>query len=139
LCSVIQKEAGVDNFLIWQNDLIAVSANLYPYNAGHLLIFPIRHMTDYRDLNSAEMQTLGEVTKASLDILDLVYEPAGFNVGFNIGDASGASIPHLHQHVVPRYPRELGFVDIVGGAKIIIEAPSVTLARLREAFADQKR
>jgi hypothetical protein len=63
------------------------------------------------------------------------YSPQGYNIGWNIGDASGASISHLHMHVVPRYHRELGFIDIIGGAKIIVEDPEVTRDSLRAAFA----
>jgi ATP adenylyltransferase len=64
--------------------------------------------------------------------------PSGYNIGYNVGEASGASIEHLHQHVVPRYSRELGFVDITAGAKIIIEDPEVTLQNLKAAFASFK-
>ena len=79
-----------------------------------------------------------QLLSASMDRLESVYQPLGFNIGFNIGEASGASIEHLHQHVVPRYHRELGFVDITAGAKIIIEDPQVTLNKLKDAFADLK-
>jgi ATP adenylyltransferase len=72
----------------------------------------------------------------SLTALDKIYQPAGYNIGYNVGEASGASIPHLHQHVVPRYSRELGFVDITAGAKIIIEDPAVTLEKLKKVFLE---
>ncbi len=72
----------------------------------------------------------------ALDVLTAEYKPAGFNVGYNVGAAAGASIPHLHLHVVPRYPRELGVIDILSGAKIVIEDPEKTRRRLRAAFAD---
>ena len=135
LCSIIENNPLVDCLLIWKNELLGISVNLYPYNAGHLLIFPVRHIKDVRELTKAEAANLFELTKICLSELDKLYEPHGYNIGFNIGDASGASIEHLHQHIVPRYPKELGFVDIVSGAKIIIEDPKITMKRLREAFS----
>lgn len=135
ICSIINDEPGVANLLVWKNDVIAACANLYPYNAGHLLLFPLRHVNDPRQLNETEQKHMQTLLNFALDKLEAVYHPSGFNVGFNIGEASGASIEHLHQHVVPRYARELGFVDITAGAKIIIEDPQTTLTKLREAFA----
>ena len=70
-----------------------------------------------------------------MDILDKEYMPQGFNIGFNIGEASGASIAHLHRHIVPRYKNELGFIDIVGGAKIYIEDPKETVKKIKKSFS----
>ncbi len=135
ICSVLSKDPRVECLLIWEDELCGVSANLYPYNAGHLLIFPKRHILDLREMSSDEAFRLSEITKGSLDILDKIYEPAGYNIGFNIGDASGASVAHLHQHLVPRYPKELGFMDIMAGTKIIIESPQETMKKLKKGFA----
>ncbi|MBI3037556.1 HIT domain-containing protein [bacterium] len=131
LCSIVQGDTRVESLKIWQNEIISVSANLYPYNAGHLLIFPIRHIRDYRQMSQEENSSFFQVTKACLDALDKLYEPLGFNIGFNINDASGASIDHLHQHIVPRYFKELGFVDIISGTKIIIEDPLITMQKIK--------
>ncbi|NLI74825.1 MAG: HIT domain-containing protein [Candidatus Riflebacteria bacterium] len=135
LCSILANDPAVTSLLIWQDDLFAVSANLYPYNAGHLLLFPKRHILDPREFEPCEEAAFFPLLKRCLDILEHLYQPLGFNIGFNIGDASGASVPHLHQHLVPRYHKELGFVDVITGSKIIIEDPQVTMTRIKEAFA----
>lgn len=135
ICSIINDEPAVANLTVWKNSVVAACANLYPYNAGHLLLFPLRHVTDPRQLTHEEMRQMHVLLNHSLDRLDHIYQPAGYNIGFNIGEASGASIEHIHQHIVPRYARELGFVDITAGAKIIIEDPSETLEKLRNAFS----
>ena len=136
ICSIIEEAPEVTNLLVWKNDHVAVCANLYPYNAGHLLLFPLRHIIDPRDLETGEILQMHLLLDQTMNILDKIYQPAGYNIGFNVGEASGASIPHLHQHIVPRYSRELGFVDITAGAKIIIEDPAITLEKLKEAFKD---
>ncbi|PKL49720.1 MAG: histidine triad (HIT) protein [Candidatus Riflebacteria bacterium HGW-Riflebacteria-2] len=136
ICSIIANDPAVANLTVWKNSAVAACANLYPYNAGHLLLFPLRHIKDPRELSNEESRQMHTLLCHSLTKLSEVYQPEGFNIGYNIGEASGASIEHLHQHIVPRYPRELGFVDITAGAKIIIEDPNITLSRLREAFAD---
>jgi ATP adenylyltransferase len=138
MCSIIENSPEVTNLLVWKNEHVAACANLYPYNAGHLLLFPVRHITDPRQYNDLEVKQINLLLRQTMEILDKIYMPSGYNIGYNVGEASGASIEHLHQHVVPRYSRELGFVDITAGAKIIIEDPEVTLQNLKAAFASFK-
>ncbi len=86
-------------------------------------------------MSDEEQVGIQNLLNRSLDILDDLYTPHGYNVGYNIGHFSGASIPHLHMHIVPRYENELGFIDIIAGSKLIVEDPVITQKRLREAFA----
>jgi ATP adenylyltransferase len=134
ICSILQKDPVVSNLLVFENETVACSVNLYPYNAGHLFIFPVRHIVDPRELTEKEQAEMNKLRNFAITQLEEIYQPNGFNIGFNIGYASGASIDHLHQHIVPRYERELGFVDIISGSKIIIEDPNITLEKLRENF-----
>jgi ATP adenylyltransferase len=100
------------------------------------MIFPARHVEDPRELDAEEHAHLARLQNLTLDVIGREYGAAGFNVGYNIGTAAGASIAHLHLHVVPRFSRELGVVDILSGAKIIIEDPEETRRRLRAAFGE---
>ena len=134
ICSILQKDPVVSNLLVFENETVAFSVNLYPYNSGHLFIFPVRHIVDPRELTEKEQAEMNKLRNFAITQLEEIYQPNGFNIGFNIGYASGASIDHLHQHIVPRYGRELGFVDIISGSKIIIEDPNITLEKLRENF-----
>ena len=134
LCEILNKNECYENLLIYKNKYMAISINLYPYNSGHLIIFPKRHICDPRNFNANEQKTINLFTNISLDILEKNYQPSGFNIGYNIGEFSGASIKHLHLHIIPRYINELGVIDIIGGAKIIIEDPAKTCDRLRKAF-----
>jgi len=135
LCAIVEGNDKVDRLEAYRTDLLVVSLNLYPYSPGHLLLFPKRHVTDPRMLNEEETQELCKLQTLCLDVIDEVYHPHGFNLGYNIGDAGGASIPHLHMHVVPRYRREIGFIDIIASTKIIVEDPNVSLERVRAGFA----
>lgn len=134
LCSIAHRDSNAAKLFITEGSYAIVCVNKYPYNPGHLLIFPKRHITDYRQLIQEEETDISCLLKESLDILSGLYSPSGYNIGYNIGEFSGASIHHLHMHVIPRYRNELGFIDIIGGAKIIIEEPVLTTKRLKEAF-----
>lgn len=134
LCSIVENNKDVVSLLVTEGSHTAVCVNKFPYNSGHILIFPKRHITDYRELETDERREIDELLRKSLDVLDSLYAPAGYNIGLNIGDFAGASISHLHLHVIPRYKNELGFIDIVGGSKIIVEDPAVTMKRLNKAF-----
>lgn len=135
LCAIVEIDNRVERLEVYRTDLFVVSLNLYPYSPGHLLIFPKRHITDPRMLNEEEAKELCGLQTLCLNVLDEVYRPHGFNIGYNIGDAGGASISHLHLHIVPRYRRETGFIDIIAGAKIIVEDPNVSLEKVRAGFA----
>jgi len=91
-------------------------------------------MEDCRSYTAREAREIFFLEKLSLDVLDEVYKPQGYNIGYNIGDWSGNSIRHLHLHVVPRYRNELGFVDIITEARIIVDDPRKNLPRLRRLF-----
>jgi ATP adenylyltransferase len=134
LCSIIRKDNNVDKLLVKEGTHAAVCVNKFPYNSGHLLIFPKRHIKDYRELSRSEEAEIAKLLRKSLDVLETLYSPLGYNAGYNIGEFAGASIPHLHMHVIPRYKNELGFIDIIGGAKIIVEDPALTMRKLRASF-----
>ena len=134
LCAIVDRNDEVTRLDVHRSKFFVVALNLYPYTPGHLMVFPKRHITDPRMLSGEEAMELHEMQNLCMDVLDSVYAPHGFNLGYNVGAAGGASIEHLHLHIVPRYRRETGFIDIIGGSKIIVEDPNVSLARVREAF-----
>lgn len=94
--------------------------NLYPYNAGHLLVCPYRHVPDYTDLTGDETVELAELTRQAMRVLRAVSRPRGFNIGMNQGDVAGAGIAaHLHQHVVPRWAGDANFFPIIARTKAV--------------------
>ena len=135
LCLIREKSSRVVDLTVYSDDLFTVSVNLYPYNPGHLMVFPNRHIEDVRDFTPEEEQRASQLTRRVLDVLDLTHQPSAYNIGYNMGASAGASIDHLHLHIIPRYPREIGIADLVAGARVLIEDPRVTQRRLRDALA----
>lgn len=135
LCAIKEKDKKVESLEICRTPLFCICANLYPYNPGHLLLFPLRHIEDVRELKKNEAAELFLLEKMSLEILDEVFKPHGYNVGYNLGPCGGNSIKHLHLHIVPRFINELGFVDVISESRIIVDDPRLSLPTLRRLFA----
>jgi ATP adenylyltransferase len=114
--------------------LVEVSLNLYPYNPGHLMVFPLRHVTDIRSLGKEERAAMDQTVDKALDVVDSVYSPQGYNIGFNMGRAAGASIDHIHLHIIPRYPGEIGIAELLAGKRVMVEDLFAGRDRLREAW-----
>lgn len=115
-------------------DVYAV-LNLYPYNSGHLMVIPYRHVADYPDLHPNEVAEIGAFTQRAMQVVRSVSGAQGFNIGMNQGSVSGAGIAgHLHQHVVPRWGGDTNFMPVVGGTKVIPQLLAETRALLAEAW-----
>ena len=112
-----------------------VILNLYPYNSGHLMVVPARHVASLAELSAdelAELMTL--VQRAEIALTD-VYRPQGINVGLNLGRAAGAGIAdHLHIHLVPRWLGDTNFMPLIGEVKVLSEHLETTRARLQSFF-----
>lgn len=134
LCAVAQDDPRVDNLIVCRQEAHYVTLNLYPYNPGHLMVVPKRHVEDIRELSEDEVMALHRLQVLTLKVLEAEYHPGGFNIGYNMGGASGASIPHLHLQIVPRYRSELGFFDILSDSRTVVEHPHVTRDRVKAAF-----
>ena len=94
--------------------------NLYPYNPGHLMVCPYRHVADYTDLTEAETVEVGQFTQTAMSVVRRVSGPHGFNLGMNQGHVAGAGIAaHLHQHLVPRWGGDTNFMPVVGHTKVL--------------------
>jgi ATP adenylyltransferase len=109
--------------------------NLYPYNSGHLMVCPYRHVADYTDLDAAETEELAALTKRAITALRKAGGAQGFNVGMNLGGVAGAGIAaHLHQHIVPRWGGDTNFMPIVGRTRVLPQLLRETRELLAEAW-----
>ncbi|MEO6711793.1 MAG: HIT domain-containing protein [Mycobacteriales bacterium] len=121
-----------DGLVIARGEHVYAVLNLYPYNSGHLMVVPYRHIADYTELGNAEAAETHAFTRAALAALRSVSGAQGFNIGFNVGVVAGAGIAaHLHQHVVPRWGGDTNFMPVVGHTKVLPEL----LADTRDVLA----
>ena len=112
--------------------------NIYPYNNGHLLILPKRHVDDLSKLSPEEREDLMDVLQLNKNLLDKVMTPHGYNVGMNLGKAAGAGFPgHLHIHLVPRWRGDVNFMPVAANTKVISQSLQTLHKRLIDAY--QKR
>jgi len=112
--------------------------NLYPYNSGHVLICPYRHVADYGDLSGDEAAEFALFTQHCLTALRAASGPHGFNIGMNLGTVAGAGIAaHLHQHVVPRWGGDTNFMPVVGRTRVLPQLLADTRKLLADAWPQE--
>lgn len=130
-----QRRTDADGLVVARGLTVFVVMNLYPYNPGHLLVCPYRHVADYADLTVEETAEFAEVTQRAIRVLRAVSGPAGFNIGMNLGPVAGAGIAaHLHQHVVPRWQGDSNFLPIVAQTKALPQLLEDARARIAAAW-----
>jgi ATP adenylyltransferase len=131
-CAIPETEA--DRLLV-RGELAYVVLNKFPYNPGHLLVVPIRHVGELEDATSEENAELQALMQRSLHAIRRTAGPDGFNIGLNLGRTAGAGIPdHLHWHVVPRWGGDTNFMPVVGKTRVLPELLAETYRRLKPAF-----
>jgi ATP adenylyltransferase len=114
------ERKGDDSLVVARGDAVFAVLNLYPYNPGHLLVCPYRHVADYTDLVEDEVAELASFTRQAMRVIRRVSGAHGFNIGMNQGSVAGAGIAaHLHQHVVPRWGGDSNFMPVVGQTKVL--------------------
>ncbi|MBD3140601.1 HIT domain-containing protein [Microbispora bryophytorum] len=124
-----------DGLIVARGSAVFAVLNLYPYNSGHLMVCPYRHVSDYADLDGPETAELAEFTKRATHALRKASGAQGFNVGMNLGGVAGAGIAaHLHQHVVPRWGGDTNFMPVVGHTRVLPQLLRDTRDLLAEAW-----
>ena len=120
-------EQGEEDLVVAKGETVYAVLNKYPYNPGHLLICPYRHIALYDELTDEETAEFSAFTKTAMAVLGKTSVPGGFNIGMNQGAISGAGIAaHLHQHVVPRWQGDTNFVSVIGGTRVLPQLLSQT-------------
>lgn len=134
------KKDDEESLIVHRGETAFVVMNLYPYNTGHLLVCPYRHVASYIDLTEEETREVAELTQQAIRTITRVSKPQGFNLGMNQGNVAGAGIAaHLHQHVVPRWLGDANFLPIIARTKAVPELLSKTREMLANAWADSQK
>jgi ATP adenylyltransferase len=132
LCQKTSEDNDEANLVLYRGRHNFVILNAFPYNPGHLMVAPYRHIADLQQLSDEEAKELFDIVKRSVELLKEVMRPAGFNIGLNMGKAAGAGIAdHLHTHIVPRWDGDTNFMPVLSDTKVMSEALSGTYRKLR--------
>jgi ATP adenylyltransferase len=136
ICRAIENtEDNREGLVVARFENVIVLMNKYPYNSGHLLVAPNRHIGDILKLTPDELCSLNIACQKSVEILTKLYKPDGFNIGANLGECAGAGLPgHLHYHVLPRWKGDTSFVSTLSDTKVISFDMETMYNLIRNAF-----
>lgn len=136
LCQKPLESEDESNLIVHCGQTNFVIMNRYPYNPGHLMVAPYRHIATPEDFTDEELDEHYRVVRRCLRVLRELFNPPGFNLGMNLGKVSGAGIDrHIHTHVVPRWQGDTNFMPVIAGTKVISEALADTYKKLKNGFS----
>ncbi len=140
-CDVVNEDINdINSLKVYDGKLCFVVLNLYPYNSGHIMVVPKKHLSKINQLGNDELLEIMETVQLSIDALEETIKPHGFNFGANIGKAAGAGIDdHLHFHIVPRWNGDINFMPVLGEVKVISQDLRQTKKILIEAYNTIKK
>ena len=134
-CALPARDDDETTWIVHRGAAAYVILNAFPYNPGHLMTVPYRHVSSFEDLTTEELHELAELAQRAVRALQACSGPPAFNIGWNVGGAAGAGIAdHLHQHVVPRWVGDTNFMPVIGQTRVLPELLVETYERLRPVF-----
>ncbi len=135
LCEKPKQNNDTPNHILYRANKNFVILNTYPYNPGHLMIAPYRHIANLEELTNEELHEHFEIVSRSIKVLREVFNPTGFNIGINMGKVAGAGIEeHIHTHIVPRWQGDTNFMPVLADARVLPEALAETYNKLKSKF-----
>jgi len=134
-CDAQTSATDQASLIVYRGTTCFVILNLYPYNSGHLMVVPNRHIGSLVEASSEELTELIELTRRGEAALTEAYTPQGMNMGINLGKPAGAGVlDHLHMHIVPRWTGDTNFMTVVGETRVLPEELPVVAAKLMTIF-----
>lgn len=137
ICRGVEAPQEEECLVLYVGEKALAVLNKYPYNPGHLMVAPKRHVASLMELTTEERMELMDLLNTSLEVLRVVMNPGGFNIGVNMGKAAGAGLEdHLHVHVVPRWNGDTNFMPVLADVKVVPEHIEETYKKLKKAFSE---
>ena len=137
LCQKPRENNDEANYILYRGRENYILLNAYPYNPGHLMVAPYRHVGSLEETSGSELKEHIEVVKLGVRLLNHMVSPAGFNVGMNLGRVAGAGVAdHIHTHIVPRWQGDTNFMPVVAETKVLSEALMETYKKLVAGIKD---
>ena len=134
-CFLCEAATQGNENVLYTGTEVFVILNAFPYNTGHLMVAPVRHVGELEEMTPGERAQMVEVTSSSISIVREAMSCDGFNVGMNLGDAAGAGVPgHAHMHLVPRWKGDTNFMPVLGETKVLPEMLEQTRTKLAPGF-----
>ncbi len=131
-CSMSEDDERITKMTVFEDEFLMVVLNVFPYNTGHLMVVPKKHVNSLTELEDEERNRLFKMVSKVEKLQEEVVDPAGIDVGINIGKAAGESIPHLHVQLVPLYEKDRGFMETSLDTKVMKESLPDTQENYRE-------
>ncbi|MCX7832438.1 MAG: HIT domain-containing protein [Actinobacteria bacterium] len=137
LCEAARMKNPEEAFVLEFSKHSFVILNIYPYNTGHLMVVPLRHIANLEELTEEEHADLGITLARCIKAIKKAYSPHGINIGMNLGRAAGAGLEsHIHYHVVPRWNGDTNFMPVIAETKVVSEMLDDTFRKLKEALIE---
>jgi len=134
-CDEAALQDGPENLIVHRSSRCFVILNRYPYISGHLMVAPFDHQSSIELLDAETRAEMMELSAIAIQVLRAVYNPQGFNLGVNIGEAAGAGVKdHVHLHVVPRWNGDTNFMSSLAGTRVLPETLEQTYERIKEGW-----
>ena len=133
-CRILKEKKDKKNYILTRTKHCFSVLNIYPYNNGHMLILPNRHVDDLGKLTKAERNELFDLLQETQKLLKKVLKPGGYNIGINLGRVAGAGFPgHVHIHLVPRWYGDVNFMPVMSNTKVISQSLKTLFEKLDDA------
>jgi len=135
LCDKPKQKDDVANYILYRGSKNFVIMNSYPYNPGHLMVAPYRHVANLEELTDEERHEHFSMVSRGVELLKEIFNPTGFNIGMNISRVAGAGIDdHIHTHIVPRWQGDTNFMPVIADVRVVPEALAETYDKLKGKF-----
>ena len=138
ICEAVKSTNDKESLVVFRGNLAIVIMNRYPYNIGHMMVSPMRHIKYPYEMTEEEMTETMLLMAKMTKVLENLYSPEGINIGVNIGKSAGAGEEHLHFHIVPRWHGDTNFITVLDNTRVLPSSLESTYDKIKKEFENSK-